>query len=173
MMLTNVNFANALLAKRGPQLLGQLGSHVLSTSVDGYAVDGRVRPAEVDELECVRRVRSPLNDLAEVDDTSLLDEDSLAGQNVDDVGESEPSQGDGLGGEEVVLCAFKGLRGARSEAEGPNAVGVPVAIALAMDLSSSSLGLSGVHCLWHQHLKPRMPNPVTIAVHANPPMHLL
>jgi hypothetical protein len=60
--------------------------------------------------------------LRELGDAALLDEDGLAGKDVDDVLEAELDQGDGFRGEEVVDGAFDGFRRTGSEAERADAV---------------------------------------------------
>lgn len=88
------------------------------------AINVRVRPSKVNVLKHVGRVRAPLDNLAEARRTALLDEDGLAGEDVDDVGEAQLAEGDGLGGHEVVGGALEGGGGPRAEAERADAVGV-------------------------------------------------
>jgi hypothetical protein len=87
--LTNIDILDTLLAKNLSHPASQLDTHVLTATVNRDSIDIAVRSSKVDILEKIRSVRLPLNNLAELRDTSLLDKDSLAGKNVDNVLESK------------------------------------------------------------------------------------
>lgn len=90
----------------------------------GDAIHGRIGTAKVDKLKDIGRVRSRLDNLAKVDVAALFDKDGLAGLDVNHVGEAQLAEGNGLGGEEVVLGTLEGGGWAGAQAERSDAVGV-------------------------------------------------
>ena len=156
---TNIDLRNLLFSQDLPHLLRQLDTHVLPAAVHRNAINAAIRSSQVDVLEDVRGIRFRLHDLAEVDSAVLLAEDGLAGLDVDDVGESKLSKGNGFRGEEVILSARQGLGRSRAEAERSNAVCVSV-------INRVNIGPISWDGSQATYLKPRMPNPVTMAVQA-------
>lgn len=118
----DVNVLDHVLAEHLAHALRQLQAHVLPAAVDGDAVHTAVGSRKVQVLEQVGRVRLGRHDLREAGGLALLDEDSLAGQDVDNVLEAQLDEGNGFGGEEVVGGALEGLGWPRAEAEGADAV---------------------------------------------------
>lgn len=119
---TNINLIDALLAHDAPHPVGKLQSHVLATAVDGNAVHVDVCPGQVQVFKQVGRVGLHLHNLAELGNAALLDEDSLAGQDIDNVLEPKLRQGDRFRGEEIISGALESLRRSRPEAQGSDAV---------------------------------------------------
>ena len=93
---TNIDLLNSFFTKGLPHLLCELDTHILPAAMDRYAIHTTIRSCEVNILEEVWSVGSSLNDLAEMYHAALLEENSLSGQDVSDMGEAELPQSNGF-----------------------------------------------------------------------------
>lgn len=90
--------------------------------MDRDTVNVTVGSGKVQVFKKVGSIRLGGDDLGELGLSSLLNEDSLARQDVDNVLETKLGQGNRFRGEEVIGGAFEGLGGSRAEAERSNTV---------------------------------------------------
>lgn len=85
-------------------------------------VNVTVGSGKVQVFEKIGGIRLGRDDLGELRLSSLLNKDSLARQDVDNILETKLGQGNRFRGEEVIGGAFECLGGARAEAERSNTV---------------------------------------------------
>lgn len=106
---TNINVPKHLLAQHLAHPLRQLQAHVLPTTVNRDSVNAAVGSCEVQVLEQIRGVRLGLHNLRKAGCLALLDEDGLAGQDVDNVFEAELDEGNRFRGDKVVGGTLQGI----------------------------------------------------------------